>query len=121
MNDILVYNLGNFFLKKITARPFPACFGGGVAVVLPSYCFLCAPVHHKLKQRLKELNLANCKKVMDIPCLQSLESLRSLFLINSNACPSAVKTKRFVQSKYEWKQNSRLVFPRSSYLNLKKP
>ncbi|GKV14407.1 hypothetical protein SLEP1_g25293 [Rubroshorea leprosula] len=50
MNDILVCYLGNFFLKKITARLFPACFGGGVAVVLPSYCFLRAPVHHKLKQ-----------------------------------------------------------------------
>ncbi|GMY26121.1 TMV resistance protein N-like [Fagus crenata] len=44
-------------------------------------------------ENLCDLNLTNCEKVVDIPGLECLKSLRRLYLSGCNACSSVVKTR----------------------------
>jgi hypothetical protein len=42
-------------------------------------------------ESLCELNLTNCEKVVDIPGLECLKSLRRLFMSGCKTCSSVVK------------------------------
>lgn len=44
-------------------------------------------------ENLEELNMANCEKVVDLPGLQCLKSLRRLYLTGCRMCSSVVKTR----------------------------